>query len=225
MISGVSGVSGVSRVTRVYRRLRFGQPVIVISGLPRSGTSMVMKMLEAGGLEVLTDGVRAADENNPNGYYELERVTRLNIDEDRSWLVEARGKAIKIISFLLTYLPESNDYQVIFMHRNLDEVIRSQNAMLVQRRQAIGETSDETFHALYEKHLKQVKSFLGARRSFEVLDVAYAEVLAAPGDEAARMSRFLGRGLNLELMEAAVDRQLYRNRSLNGLRSGNYAAQ
>ena len=218
-------VSGVSRVTRVYRRLRFGRPVIVVSGLPRSGTSMVMKMLEAGGLEVLTDGVRGADENNPNGYYELERVTRLNIDADRSWLAGARGKAIKIISFLLTYLPESNDYHVIFMHRNLDEVLRSQNAMLVQRGQPIGATSDENVHALYDKHVRQMKSFLGARRCFEVLDVEYAEVLAAPGDEAARMSRFLGRDLNVERMAAAVDRRLYRNRSSNGFRHGNHAAQ
>ena len=99
----------VSRATRLYRRLRFGQPVIVISGLPRSGTSMAMKMLEAGGLEVLTDGLRIADESNPNGYYELERVKRLETDEDRSWLKEARGKAIKIVSLLLTYLPDTND--------------------------------------------------------------------------------------------------------------------
>jgi len=204
----------LSRLTRGHRRLRFGQPIVVVSGLPRSGTSMVMKMLEAGGLEVVTDGARVADENNPNGYYELERVTRLNVDDDRSWLAAARGKAIKIISFLLTYLPESNDYQVIFMHRNLYEVIRSQNAMLVQRGQPVGASTDEEVRALYEKHLKQVKSFLGSRRSFDVLDVDYADVLAAPEDEAARMSRFLDRNLNADRMADAVDRQLYRNRLL-----------
>ena len=202
----------VSRATRVHRRLRFGQPVIVISGLPRSGTSMAMQMLEVGGLEVLTDGLRGADESNPKGYYELERVKRLDTDEDRSWLAEARGKAIKIVSFLLTYLPDTNNYKVIFMHRNLDEVIRSQNKMLVQRGQPIGATSDEDFRGLYEKHLKRVKSFLEARRCFEVLDVEYAKVLEAPQDEAARMSRFLGRDLNVERMAAAADRQLYRNR-------------
>src|ERR1700682_4057584 len=120
----------ISSARRVYRRLRFGPPVVVISGLPRSGTSMVMKMLESGGLEVMTDGLRVADASNPNGYYEVERVKRLNSDDDRSWLAQSRGKAIKIISFLLTYLPDSNDYHVIFMHRSLDEVIKSQNAML-----------------------------------------------------------------------------------------------
>ena len=178
---------------------------------------MAIKMLKVGGVEVLTDGLRVADESNPNGYYEVERVKRLNTDEDRSWLAEARGKAIKIISFLLTYLPDSNDYKVIFMHRSLDEVIKSQNAMLVQRGEPLGATSDEELRSLYEKHLKQVKSFLGARPSFDVLDVEYAEVLAAPGNEAARIGRFLSRDLNVDLMAVAVDRQLYRNRSLNGL--------
>ena len=160
----------------------------------------------------MTDGLRVADESNPKGYYELERVKRLNADEDRSWLAEARGKAIKIISFLLTYLPDSNDYKVIFMHRSLDEVIKSQNAMLVQRGSLSGAGATRTLHALYEKHVKQVKSFLGARPSFDVLDVEYAEVLAAPRDEAARMSRFLSRDLDVDRMAAAVDRQLYRQR-------------
>lgn len=173
---------------------------------------MTMNMLERGGLEVLTDGLRAADESNPNGYYEVERVKQLNTDEDRSWLAEARGKAIKIISVLLTYLPDSNDYTVIFMHRSLEEVITSQNAMLAQRGEPISTTSDEELRSLYEKHLKQVKSFLGARQCFDVLDVEYAQVLAAPRDEAARMSQFIGRDLNVDRMAAAVDRQLYRRR-------------
>ena len=139
-------------------------------------------------------------------------MKRLDTDEDRSWLVEARGKAIKIVSFLLTQLPDANDYKVMFMHRNLDEVIKSQNRMLVQNGQPIAATSDEDFRGLYEKHLNSVKSFLGARRCFEVLDVEYATVLEAPRDEATRMSRFVGRDLDVERMAAAVDRQLYRNR-------------
>ncbi len=98
------------------------------------------------------------------------------------------------------------------MHRNLDEVIKSQNRMLVQNGQPIGATSDEDFRGLYEKHLNSVKSFLGARRCFEVLDVEYATVLEAPRDEATRMSRFVDRDLYVERMAAAVDRQLYRNR-------------
>src|SRR5829696_2465105 len=109
----------------LLRRLRRGSPIVVVSGLPRSGTSMTMKMLEAGGLPVITDGLRTADESNPNGYYELEDVKTLSAEGDGAWLAGARGKAVKVISFLLTYLPESYDYQVIFMRRDLNEIVAS----------------------------------------------------------------------------------------------------
>src|SRR5688500_18084553 len=96
----------------LYRRLRFGRPIIVVSGLPRSGTSMAMKMLEAGGTEIMTDGLRAADDSNPEGYFELERVKHLETEADCRWLRAARGRAIKIISFLLPFVPETNQYRV-----------------------------------------------------------------------------------------------------------------
>ena len=108
---------------RSLRRVRYGKPIVVVSGLPRSGTSMMMQMLEAGGLEILTDGRRTADESNPHGYYELERVKTLEKSEDTSWLTDARGKAVKIIAFLLRYLPENLNYKVIFVHRDMDEVL------------------------------------------------------------------------------------------------------
>src|ERR1700730_12387191 len=117
--------SEVTLVDRLYRRLRYGAPIVVVSGTPRSGTSMAMKMLDAGGMPTLTDGIRAADESNPKGYYEFERVKELDKNGDIAWLSDARGNAVKIISFLLTFLPESFDYQVIFMDRDLDEVLAS----------------------------------------------------------------------------------------------------
>ena len=117
----------------LYRRVRYGPPIVVVSGLPRSGTSMAMKMLEAGGLSVVTDGLRAADEDNPKGYYEDERVKDLHQAADKAWLRDARGKVVKIISFLLKSLPAENNYQVLFMHRNLREIVSSQNKMLVRR--------------------------------------------------------------------------------------------
>src|SRR5919108_966564 len=98
---------------QVYRRLRYGKPIVVVSGLPRSGTSMAMKMLEAGGLAVVTDGLRAADEDNPKGYYEDERVKDLYEASDKRWLREARGRVVKIISFLLKSLPSDNNYKVL----------------------------------------------------------------------------------------------------------------
>ena len=111
-------------------RRRYGAPVYVVSGLPRSGTSMMMRMLEAGGIEPFTDGARVADVDNPEGYYEYERVKHLERDPDRSWVRQARGRSLKVISFLLRHLPDDNDYLVIYMRRNLDEVLRSQDKML-----------------------------------------------------------------------------------------------
>src|SRR5215813_2579369 len=108
------------------------QPIIVVSGLPRSGTSMMMKMLAAGGLPVLVDAIRAADDDNPNGYFEFEPVKQL-ADGQNEWLTEAGGKVVKIISALLEYLPKSYHYKIIFMERELKEILASQQKMLSHR--------------------------------------------------------------------------------------------
>ena len=122
-----------SPIQRLYRRLRFGPPIVVVSGLPRSGTSMLMKMLEAGGLSVMTDGQRTADEDNPKGYFEVERIKGLAQEGERGWLAGARGKAIKIISYLLRSLPPQFNYRVVFVRRDLDEVLASQSKMMARR--------------------------------------------------------------------------------------------
>ena len=137
---------------------------------------MTMKMLEAGGLLVVTDGLRAADASNPNGYYELEEVKTLSTESDGAWLAGARGKAVKVISFLLTYLPESYDYQVVFMRRDLGEIVASQNAMLDARGEPRG-AGDERMRAHYEQHLEQVERFLARRSCFSTLMVNYTDVL------------------------------------------------
>lgn len=172
---------------------------------------MAMNMLEAGGLQVLTDGLRPADVSNPNGYYEFERVKELDKQGDTAWLADARGKAVKIISFLLTYLPESYDYTVVFMRRDLSEVVSSQNQMLDARGEARGAGDDRT-RALYEQHLEQVARFLGQRRCFSTLMVDYAEVVADPRAQAARMNEFLGGRLDVDRMVAVAEPALYRNR-------------
>lgn len=172
---------------------------------------MTMRMLEAGGLPILVDSRRAADVSNPNGYYELERVKGLDKPGGQSWLAEARGRAVKVISFLLTYLPEEYDYQVIFMRRDLDEIVASQNKMLETRGEAKG-VADERLKQLYAEHLQQVDRFLSRRPCFASLDVEYARVLAAPSDEAARVNTFLGGSLDTARMAAVADPALYRNR-------------
>jgi hypothetical protein len=195
----------------LLRRVIRGRPIIVVSGLPRTGTSMAMQMLEAGGVPILTDGLRTADENNPGGYFELERVKTLAAGGDTGWLASARGKAAKIISPLLTYLPESYEYQVVFMRRDLDEVVASQNAMLNARQQPRG-APDERMRAHYEQHLRQVERFLERRACFATLMVHYAEVLANPREQSARIDAFLGGGLDLSRMATVADSTLYRRR-------------
>jgi len=198
-------------LTRIYRDLRYGQPVIVVSGLPRSGTSMTMQMLEAGGMEILSDGIREADESNPVGYYELERVKELDGSSDASWLADAKGKAVKIISYLLQRLPETLNYKILLMHRDLDEIIASQNKMLALRGEP-QESTNERMRELFEGHLWKAKRLLSRRSCFEALDVSYRSVIDNPREQAGRMNRFLGRGLDVEKMAAVVDERLYRNR-------------
>jgi hypothetical protein len=193
------------------RRLKYGKPVVVVSGLPRSGTSMAMKMLEAGGMELVVDNIRTADEDNPKGYYEDERVKELAETTEKGWLKEARGKVIKVVSSLLNYLPESNDYKVVFMRRNLHEVLASQTKMLI-RRQEESHSDDENLLTLYESHLDKVTFQLRFRPNFRALYLNYADVVNNPANEARRIAGFVGNGLNVDRMAEAVDSSLYRNR-------------
>jgi len=198
----------------MVRRLKYGKPIVVVSGLPRSGTSMAMKMLEAGGMPILADGIRTADISNPKGYYEFEPVKELDKGGDVTWLAEARGKAVKIISFLLTWLPERYDYRVIFMQRDLREAIASQNAMLAHRGEtpAPGSASDDQIRKMYEDHLQKVTRFMSNRPCFSSLTVGYREVVENPRDAAGRIDAFLGGTLDVERMAAVADPSLYRNR-------------
>lgn len=200
-------------IEQLARRLRYGKPILVVSGLPRSGTSMAMKMLEAGGMPILTDGIRAADDSNPKGYFEFERVKDLDKDDDKSWLNEARGKVVKIISFLLTSLPETYDYRVIFMHRNLHEVIQSQNKLLAARGEPTDTTGDDRMLELYGRHLEKITRFIAARRCFRTLEVHYRDAIERPVAEARRINAFLGRRLDVDRMAAVADRELYHNRA------------
>ncbi|HOC43986.1 MAG TPA: sulfotransferase domain-containing protein [Thermoanaerobaculales bacterium] len=202
----------MSKLGRLVRRIRSGAPVIVVSGLPRSGTSMTMKMLEAGGLQPVTDQVRSADEDNPRGYFEDERVKDLAQMEDRSWLRAARGKVIKVISSLLQHLPEDNYYKVIFMRRNLREVLASQAKMLDRRGEA-AQTSDDELIQLFESHLGKVEFQLRFRPWFDVLYVDHRSVLQDPAGAARRINDFLGGRLDERRMAEAVDPNLYRNRA------------
>jgi hypothetical protein len=172
---------------------------------------MAMKMLEAGGLQIVTDGVRSADPSNPNGYYEFDQVKLLADKGDTAWMADARGKAVKIVSFLLTYVPESYDYNVVFLRRDLGEIIASQNTMLDARGEQRG-AGDHRIRAHYEQHLEEVERFLARRSCFATLMVNYTDVLIRPRQEAARINAFIGGRLDVDRMAAVADPTLYRSR-------------
>lgn len=196
-----------------FDRFRKPQPfIVIVSGLPRSGTSMMMAVLAAGGLPALTDEIRAADVDNPKGYYELERVKQLD-KGDQTWLAEAQGKAVKVISALLEHLPADHTYRVIFMERQMEEVLASQKKMLARRGEPTDRVSDEEMARLFAKHLQKVKLWLAAQPNFAVLYVDYNRMLADPGPFVHQINQFLGGGLDTAAMLAAVDPQLYRNRA------------
>lgn len=206
------GQDTIPLLRRAIRRLRFGLPIIVVSGLPRSGTSMLMRMLAGGGIPLVTDGERAADEDNPLGYFELERVKALGGEGDQNWLAGSRGKAVKVISFLLEKLPRGYDYRVVFLNREIQEVLASQKKML-SRRGETAATSDERMTELFEEHLRKVRRLLRDDARFETLPVPYAEVIADPGTQARRIARFVGVPADAAGMASAVDPSLYRNRA------------
>jgi hypothetical protein len=173
---------------------------------------MMMKMLEAGGLPPLIDNIRAADDDNPRGYYEFERVKRLK-DGDTAWLADARGKAVKVIAALLPYLPTTYAYRVIFMRRAMPEVLASQRQMLIHRGEDPEKFSDEELAQLFEKHLRKVYAWLDAQLNVQRIDVDYNEMMRRPQPHIARLNEFLGNTLDVARMAQVVDSRLHRQRA------------
>jgi len=188
------------------------RPVVVVSGLPRSGTSMLMRMLDAGGIQPLTDNLRVADDDNPRGYYEFEPVKKLR-EGDFSWLPEAQGKSVKVISALLAYLPPSHTFQVLFVQRAISEILVSQRKMLINRGEDPNKVSDEVMAQYFEKHLAQVTAWLEEQKNISTLHVDYNQILKDPAPNAQRINVFLGGDLKVEAMIAVIDPVLYRQRA------------
>ena len=185
--------------------------VIIVSGLPRSGTSMMMKMLQAGGIPVLTDERRRADPDNPKGYYEFERVKQL--EQDTTWLKDATGKAVKVISALLPKLPPDYTYKIVFMLRNMQEVLASQRQMLIRRREPTDRVSDQKIARAFEKHLARVRRWAESQPNIDILYVDYAQVLQDPAGQANAINQFLDHTLDAANMAGVVDANLYRQRA------------
>lgn len=182
--------------------------IVIVSGLPRSGTSLMMQMLDNGGIEVVTDGVRTADTDNPKGYYEFEQVK--SVKRDTSWLPATRGKAFKMVSQLLYDLPGGERYGIIFMERDLDEMLASQEKML-ERLGKPAAPRDE-IKGLYLKHLSRLHAWLDQQPNMRILRLSYNNLLQQPHEQAERVREFVGGEMDLEKMAATVDSTLYRNR-------------
>ena len=185
--------------------------ITVVSGLPRSGTSLMMQMLSAGGLPALTDDLRQADESNPRGYFEFEPVKRLRTD--RGWLDQARGRAVKIIHVLLRELPTDGTYQyrVILMKRPMEEILASQRAML--KRQGKPSADEAMLAKIYASQLAQIAEWLGSQSTFSFLPMEYHDVLKEPREAAAEIYTFLDGGLDVGAMVQAVDPTLHHQRN------------
>lgn len=184
--------------------------VTIVSGLPRCGTSMMMKMLEAGGMELLVDNIRKPDEDNPKGYYELEVVKKIR--EDASWLEGSHGKVFKMVSMLLYDLPGDKKYRVIFMRRDIDEMLASQRKMLERNGKSVENYDNGEMKRLYSNHLPEIEKWLSEQKNMEVLYVNYNDTICSPEETAHRVNRFLGNSLDVGEMLKAVDKSLYRQR-------------
>jgi hypothetical protein len=187
------------------------QDVVVVSGLPRSGTSMMMKMLEAGGMPVLVDHIRQPNTDNPRGYYEFERVKKLP-QGDFAWLEDAAGKAVKIISQLVMHLPDTHTFRVIMMRRDIHEILASQTKMLEHRGETTGVLGNGQMAELFGKHLQKVYAWMDSQPNLTYLSVDYNRSLRDPLPVSQSVDEFLGHCLDVEQMASVIDPSLYRNR-------------
>jgi len=184
--------------------------ITIVSGLPRSGTSLMMQMLDAGGLPVLSDGERRADTDNPKGYLEWERIKQL--PKDPSLIAEAEGKVVKVISQLILSLPSDHEYRIVFMQRPLPEVLKSQDEMLRRRGNSDSNPDTSALENAFQRHLIEVNKWLAGKTNVQVCRVHYHRVLREPKAVAGEMAAFLKVPLDIEAMVRQVDGSLYRNR-------------
>ncbi len=188
------------------------KPIIIVSGLPRSGTSMLLRMLDYGGVPVVADNIRNADQDNPLGYYEDERVK--NLRKDNKWINKIHGKAVKIISLMIYEIPPLNHYRVIFMHRKMEEILLSQKKMLFRKGQNKDEIDDIAMARKFYEHLQKVQDWLKSQKNIVCLYLNYQEVVADPVAHARKIAQFLEMELDTEAMAQAVDKSLHRSRAI-----------
>jgi len=185
--------------------------IVIVSGLPRSGTSLMMQMLQSGGLEPLIDGVRKPDQDNPGGYFEFEKVK--DLPRDPSWLVQAEDRVVKIVSPLLIHLPPEREYRIIFMRRAMAEVLASQAAMLSRSGRKADPAENDRLAPAFARRIEEAENWAAGQPNIKCIRVNYRDVLDRPEAEAGRINQFLGGRLKVAEMVKVVDPNLYRQRS------------
>ena len=194
------------------------EEAVIVSGLPRSGTSMTMQMLAAGGLELLSDGKRSPDASNPRGYQEFEPVKSLGRAPATHWIERTRGKAVKIVAPLLAHLPQDRPYRIVFLERPLREILASQASMLEQSGKVSSARSQRQLAAAYLQHINRLRAILQRPEAqVQLLSIPYHQAIADPRAMAARLNRFLGGGLDEEAMAAAISPELHRQRGAHAV--------
>lgn len=194
-----------------WKKNELSNKIIIVSGLPRSGTSLMMMMLDAAGIPPMQDHIREADADNPKGYYEFERVKKLP-EGDTQWIGDAKGKVVKVITMLLEHLPNNYKYDVIMMRREIGEILASQRKMLERRGEDPNKVSDEELSDLFSKHFDQVMEWIADQKNFRYVEVNYNTLLETPEKEIAKVNKFLSGKLDEAAMLAKIDPQLYRQR-------------
>ncbi len=196
--------------TKQSEAVPVNRTVTIVSGLPRSGTSMMMQMLSAGGITPLVDENRPADEDNPRGYYEYEPARQLI--KNKQWLPEAKGRVVKLVAQLLPHLPTQHSYRIVFIKREIDEVLRSQRTMLDRLGRRGADLDEQRLAKSFSRQLSQVDAWLNQYK-IPRLVIGYRDVLDNAQDAAEQLANFLNHDLNLSAMAGAVDHTLYRQRS------------
>jgi hypothetical protein len=201
-----------SDMTMWRRRKHTTDSIVIVSGLPRSGTSLMMRMLEAGGLTPMIDGIRESDGDNPRGYYEFERVKKLRTG-DVEWLEDAAGKVVKVVATLLYDLPDTYTYRVVFMSRSMSEILASQRTMMANRGEVVDAGLDREMARIFREHLERLDSWLAERPNVTMLKIDHHQLVSGDVSEStAEIDHFLGGGLDLSSMARVVEPDLYRQR-------------
>lgn len=193
-----------------------GKTFVLVSGLPRSGTSLMMQMLVAAGMDAITDERRVADEDNPKGYFEWEHIKKIGDQPELLNKEEYDGKVLKTISMLLKKMPQEHDYKVIFMVRPVQEIAASQTKMINRLGTAGAELEEVDLIRGLRDHRDKSLAWLRTAKHMDFIKVRYPQLMSQPEEVIAEITDFLGSDFLKEPQEmiSAIDQSLYRNRVL-----------